>query len=954
MIKDSSVTRQKAAIISIMAICSGNWRKVFILVCTAILSACSSYAAELTVCPTCPYHDIQEAINASSNGDTVLVGDGLYSGGIEVYKRIAIRSVNGTAKTIISGGDTYAVKFGFIDATLSGFTIRWAGNGGILLDNADNCTISGNVLLGNNGDGIHIQGVHFYGIENTVYNNTFLENNGTGVYVEYSQGNNISGNSFLGDGVMLGDSGAVVADNSFVSGGLSIEYYPGDVVSFDVRNNSVNGKPLVFLNNVSGQSVSNGGEVIFMNCQNSNVSGLDLSDTPYGIILMESANCSISGNSFHNSSIKSYCSSDSIKDNILTGGGLYFDVYYVNGEVECMGTNDVRNNSVNGKPLVYLHDVSDQSIGSAGQVILYGCSNITLANQSFADTPMAVSLYGTDNSSILSNRISDASTGIYLAGSSGNRVIGNTITGSEKGIYMIISTWNLVSGCVFTDDAEGTDMSSSDWNNLSKNVFTGCRKGMYFYESRFNNVSWNNASSGGWGLYFDYWAGGSYNNVTNNLVCGNSAVDIYEMDWNNSRDDNTCDTVFYWKDASISGTYGCTYLCGYATTTTTTTTSTTTTTTTTSTTTSTTQWTPILIIGSGRGYGTGYFYDPMAVDVENGSVYVVESYNGRVQKFNLEGAYVESYGTSGSGDVGELHEPSGVAFRRADENDTLLYVADTKNDRVQIYRTYVNDSEIDSNWSAFGISLSENYFPQTNIYFDKPSGIVVDGDGVIYVVNTGMDRISIFNQTNISRVPTPRNRTEFNGSSSKDGLLNHPQGIAVYNNTVYVADTGNNMIRLFLKNGTQILSFGAAGSGRGQFSSPRSLTLDSSGIIYVADTGNNRVSIYNSQGMYVTEFGSVNCSIKVYSNSSYAEGQFCQPGGIDVKDGKLYVVDTGNHRVQVFNDTNLPQVTCILLGDDIPCGQVSLSEVINYINKWAAGDAELSDIITLINKWAAG
>lgn len=376
------------------------------------------------------------------------------------------------------------------------------------------------------------------------------------------------------------------------------------------------------------------------------------------------------------------------------------------------------------------------------------------------------------------------------------------------------------------------------------------------------------------------------------------------------------------------------------------------TTTSTTSTTTTTRWQPILIIGSGRGHDTGYFYEPMDVDVENGAVYVVEAYNGRVQRFNEQGHYQDSYGTAGSGDPGELDDPAGVAFRTVDGNNTLLYVADKNNDRVDILRTWVNDSGTYSNWSAFGESLSGEYIPQARIYFDDPSGIELDGEGLIYVANAGMDRISIFYQPNISKVPTTKNRTEFNGSYSADGLLNQPRGIAVYNGTIYVADTGNNMIRLFLKNGTQILSFGREGTGRGQFSSPGSIAVDNSGIIYVADTGNNRVSVYTTQGLYVTTFGTVNCSSKIYSRPQDAGGQFCQPGGIDVKDNKLYVADTGSHRIQVFNVTSLPEPACILLGDESPCGLVSLGEVVSSINKWTTGEISLNDIMMLINKWA--
>lgn len=43
---------------------------------------------------------------------------------------------------------------------------------------------------------------------------------------------------------------------------------------------------------------------------------------------------------------------------------------------------------------------------------------------------------------------------------------------------------------------------------------------------------------------------------------------------------------------------------------------------------------------------------------------------------------------------------------------------------------------------------------------------------------------------------------------------------------------------------------------------------------------------------------------------------------------------------------------CTLSGDYAPCGEISLSEVINYINLWADGDSYLSDVISLINAWA--
>jgi WD40 repeat protein len=45
---------------------------------------------------------------------------------------------------------------------------------------------------------------------------------------------------------------------------------------------------------------------------------------------------------------------------------------------------------------------------------------------------------------------------------------------------------------------------------------------------------------------------------------------------------------------------------------------------------------------------------------------------------------------------------------------------------------------------------------------------------------------------------------------------------------------------------------------------------------------------------------------------------------------------------------------CDLLGDNPPCGEVTLSEVIDFINLWAQGQASLGDVVALINAWASG
>jgi streptogramin lyase len=61
--------------------------------------------------------------------------------------------------------------------------------------------------------------------------------------------------------------------------------------------------------------------------------------------------------------------------------------------------------------------------------------------------------------------------------------------------------------------------------------------------------------------------------------------------------------------------------------------------------------------------------------------------------------------------------------------------------------------------------------------------------------------------------------------------------------------------------------------------------------VYVVDTGNKRVVVFDANGTFVTEFGT----------SGFEAGQFDEPVGIAIDpDGKVYIADTWNQRIQVF------------------------------------------------------
>lgn len=91
------------------------------------------------------------------------------------------------------------------------------------------------------------------------------------------------------------------------------------------------------------------------------------------------------------------------------------------------------------------------------------------------------------------------------------------------------------------------------------------------------------------------------------------------------------------------------------------------------------------------------------------------------------------------------------------------------------------------------------------------------------------------------------------------------------------------------------------GDDAGKFSSPMGAAIDDLGYIYVADTSAHRIVMFNPRGSYMESFGT----------EGSRPGQFYYPHGLSVGDlpgGRrgLYVVDGGNHRVQVFTDDGDP------------------------------------------------
>ncbi|MBF0449997.1 MAG: 6-bladed beta-propeller [Candidatus Magnetomorum sp.] len=272
-----------------------------------------------------------------------------------------------------------------------------------------------------------------------------------------------------------------------------------------------------------------------------------------------------------------------------------------------------------------------------------------------------------------------------------------------------------------------------------------------------------------------------------------------------------------------------------------------------------------------RGTGDGQFEYPSGIAViSNGSIYVAERSNNRIQVFSNEGAFLFSFGSEGTTD-GRFKIPQGMAVDVWDN----IYVVDRGNHRIQKFK-------------ADGTHIfSIGSYGTDNRQFIDPYGMAVDNNGKIYVADTGNHRIQIYTEDGLFDF-------SFGSEGSGEGEFMFPYDVGIdRSGNIFVLDNDNSRVQKFDRTGNFIFSFGHNGTSSGEFGKPYGMTVDPSGYVIVADTTNNRIQLFNTFGQYKLSVGTL--------DSGISDGQFNGPYQVAVDQaGKIYVADTSNHRIQIF------------------------------------------------------
>jgi len=122
-----------------------------------------------------------------------------------------------------------------------------------------------------------------------------------------------------------------------------------------------------------------------------------------------------------------------------------------------------------------------------------------------------------------------------------------------------------------------------------------------------------------------------------------------------------------------------------------------------------------------------------------------------------------------------------------------------------------------------------------------------------------------------------------------------PEGIWIFRDgRIGVADTHYHRVVFFNANGDVVSKHGQLGEGPGQFIYPVAIVQDPDGNYYVGEYGgNDRVQKFSEDGQLLLTFGAFGTEV----------GQFQRPSGLVWRDGRVYVADAINNRIQIFKDS---------------------------------------------------
>ena len=263
------------------------------------------------------------------------------------------------------------------------------------------------------------------------------------------------------------------------------------------------------------------------------------------------------------------------------------------------------------------------------------------------------------------------------------------------------------------------------------------------------------------------------------------------------------------------------------------------------------------------------FKNPRAIAIDSiDNIYVVDSGNSLIKKFDSTGKLLLSWGSFGSGN-GQFRNPSGILV-----DQKYVYIADTGHAQIQ---KFDKNGNFVLAWGTYG---------EVPGMFHTPIALAEDRNGDIFVLDSGTNKIQIFDINGKYKGELHPVLTNGGNFTATNSIVFDSQ------NNFYVVTSDTNRILKYNNNKDFINYFGSTGTEEGRFNNPSSIAVDSTGYIYVADTNNYRIQKFDSDGTFLVSWGSFGTGPR----------QFANPVGLAIDSkNNVYVIDKTNNNIQKFS-----------------------------------------------------
>ncbi len=296
-------------------------------------------------------------------------------------------------------------------------------------------------------------------------------------------------------------------------------------------------------------------------------------------------------------------------------------------------------------------------------------------------------------------------------------------------------------------------------------------------------------------------------------------------------------------------------------------------------------WTCTTFHGTGSpGGAAGQLNIPFGLGVSgNGAVFIADAGNGRIKKCQPNGSCVV-FATG-------FRWPLDVAV----DAGGRVYVSDWDDNTVRAYQP---------NGDAIGVLIGASGVPYVTdgAHYNAPWGVAAAPDGSLYITeHRGMRLLKLDAAGQVQW--TVGEPGVWGDDAGHLGGLEGSPAVDRYGR-IYVTDTGNNRVQVFNPDGSLHLSFGQGGTGNNEFACPHGAAISpTTGDISVLDMCNQRVQIFTSAWVYKATLG-------VTGETGSDNRHFEWPRGVAFDaNGVLYVADSENERVQ----------KCTLAANDYTC-----------------------------------